>query len=143
MIPNLNPILSTPSRQSTATSIWVTSDASSYKLRTGVGTWFDPPGVIPTFVVNRNEEIQVKHTTGSSVLTDYTTTVNVGYGTAVGQFTSVDFLTVTLTSSVDTPSITSPSQDNSVDSEVYTISSDVKSSGQNAGTHHSTHWRNC
>ena len=122
-------------------SIWVTSDASAYKLRIGVGTWFDPPGVIGTaFVVNRNEEIQVKHTTGTGVLTDYTTTVNVGYGTAVGQFTSADFLTVTQSASVDTPSITSPSQGASVDSEVYTISASAFS-GQNAGTHHSTQWQ--
>ena len=92
------------------------------------------------FVVNRNEEIQVKHTTGTGVLTDYTTTVNVGYGTADGQFTSADFLTVTQSASVDTPSITSPSQGASVDSEVYTISASAFS-GQNAGTHHSTQWQ--
>ena len=62
--------------------LWVTSDLTSYKVRTGVGTWFDIPSIPGTTYINQNEEIQVKHTTGSSALTDYTTTVNVGYGTA-------------------------------------------------------------
>lgn len=121
--------------------IWVTSDAASYKLRTGVGTWFDPPSIPnKSYVVNQNEEIQVKHTTGTGVLTNYTTTVNVGYGTGVGEFTSTDFLTITQNASIETPSITSPSEGASVDSEVYTITAS-SFNGTNAGTHQSTQWQ--
>ena len=108
--PSLSPILSIPSSQLTPTSIWVTSDASAYKLRIGAGgTWFDPPGLIghKAFVVNRNEEIQVKHTAGSSSDTNYQTTVNVGYGTGVGQFVSADFNTRTLNAFINKPTLTS------------------------------------
>lgn len=74
--------------------IWVTSDAPSYKLRIGVGTWFDPPSIPSTTYINQNEEIQVKHTTNSTSLDTTTTTVNVGYGTGAGEFDSSDFFTV-------------------------------------------------
>tara|TARA_R100000005_G_C4992613_1_gene199791 strand:- start:58 stop:1956 length:1899 start_codon:yes stop_codon:yes gene_type:complete len=117
-------------------SIWVTSDASSYKLRIGVGTWFDPPGLIGTaFVVNRNEEIQVKHTTGSGSLTEYKTTVNVGYGTGAGEFVSVDFSTTTQQSGVNAPTLTTQT------SIQPTYSTSAYSVVGDPGTHASSDWQ--
>ena len=121
--------------------IWVTSNAPSYKLRTGVGTWFDPPSIPNTsYYINRNEEIQVKHTTGSGALSNEVTTVFVGYGTDSGEFESVEFSTTTQNSVINTPSITSPSAGDDVDINGFTITSS-SISGQNFGTHASTTWQ--
>lgn len=120
--------------------VWVTSNAPSYKLRVGLGTWFDPPAIPSTTYVNQNEELQVKHTTGTGVLTEYKTTINVGYGTDTGEFDSVDFSTTTQNSVLNTPSITSPSNNDTVDSEVYTITASAFD-GTNVGTHKNTQWQ--
>tara|TARA_B100000035_G_scaffold286256_1_gene270437 strand:- start:953 stop:2764 length:1812 start_codon:yes stop_codon:yes gene_type:complete len=123
-------------------SIWVTSDASAYKLRIGAGgTWFDPPGLIGTaFVVNRNEEIQVKHTAGSSSDTNYQTTVNVGYGTEAGQFVSADFNTRTLNAFINKPTLTSPSQGAEVNQNAIDLVSSAIS-GIGYGSHASSDWQ--
>ena len=131
-------IISTFETINAPAQLWVTSDATSYKVRTGVGTWFDAPSIPGTTYINQNEEIQVKHTTGSGALTDYTTTVNVGYGTAVGQFASADFVTQTSNVIYDNPTL-SPGDNSTIDrnGQVFTMSNP---SGTNV-SHQSTDWQ--
>ena len=128
-------ILNTFESINAPSQIWVTSNAPTYKLRVGVGTWFDPPAIPGSSYVNQNEEIQVKHTTGNESLTEYKTTVNVGYGTGAGEFTFAEFNITTQESGVNTPTLTTQT---SIQPTYTTSSYSVVGS---PGSHTSTDWQ--
>ena len=112
---------------------------SSYKLRVGVGTWFDPPGVIENLFVNRNEEIQVKHTTALvSLLTIRPQLMLVMWALLLVSLLLSDFLTVTQAGFCR---YTFHHISFSRSSLIVKYIQFQVFSGQNVGTHHSTQWQ--
>lgn len=122
------------------TQIWVTSDAAAFQIRVGDGTWFNPPTLPGSAYVSPNQEIQVRHTTGTEATTAYTTTVFVGHGTNFGEFESADFVTTTLSSVISTPGLISPEANADVDINSITVTGSAIA-GQNYGTHQATTWQ--
>ena len=122
------------------TSLWVTSDATTFQVRIGQGAWFNPPALPGSAYVTAFEEIQLRHEAGPLAETDYTTTLNVGYGTGSGEFESADFVTTTGSIFVSKPSITSPISGETVDTQAISVTTSAFA-GQFSGTHASTDWQ--
>ncbi len=122
------------------TRIWGSSNAVNPQVAIGDGAFQSIPGSPGSLYVNHNTRIRVRHTTGSAALTDYSTTLNIGYGTGAGEFETSTYTTTTLNSVVNKPSITSPSNNDFVDSETFSVTSSAYVS-TNAGTHKSSQWQ--
>lgn len=122
------------------TSIWASSTASNHEISVGDGTFFTPPSSPGTAYVSHNEEIQVRHTNGTSSSTEYTTTLNIGYGTGSGEFESAVFSSTTSAAFVSQPSITSPANNALLNLQTHAITGSAIS-GDNYGTHASTDWQ--
>jgi len=122
------------------TSIWASSTASNHEIRVGDGTFFTPPSSPGTAYVTHNEEIQVRHTNGTSSSTAYTTTLNIGYGTGSGEFESAVFSSTTAAAFISQPSITSPANNASLNIQTTAITGSAIS-GDSYGTHASTDWQ--
>ena len=122
------------------TAIWGSSNANTPEIAIAGGNWEALPTTINTKYVNRQERIRVRHTTGTSPSTQYSTTINIGYGSSAGEYETSTFLTTTQDSIVFKPSITSPTNGETVNAETFVITGSAFS-GQNAGTHESTVWQ--
>ena len=93
------------------TSIWGSSTAINPEIAIADGDWEALPTTINTRYVQMNERIRVRQTTGGTPLTTYSTTLNIGFGTEIGEFESSTFSTTSSANSINTPSIISPEND--------------------------------
>jgi len=90
------------------TWVWGSSTGLNPQVQIGQGGWQALPAALNILYVEPNDEIMVRHTTGDDALEVNTTTLNMGYGTAAGEFESGDFSTTVSNTVVNTPTITSP-----------------------------------
>ena len=77
------------------TAIWGSSNAVNPQIAIADGPWEALPTTINTRYVNMNERIRVRHTSGTTASTDYSTTINIGYGTGTGEYETANFSTTT------------------------------------------------
>jgi len=122
------------------TAVWGSSNAVNAQIAIGDNSFQSIPSAPGSLYVNLNTRIRVRHTTSTSALTDYSTTLNIGYGTGAGEFETSTYTTTTLNSVVNQPTITSPGNNDFVDTEALTITSSAFNA-ENAGTHKSSQWQ--
>ena len=124
------------------TSIWVSTDSASVELQVGRSGWFAAPTAPGQAYIGPNEELLVRHQSkdGSQVVT--TTRVFIGYGTGSTEHVYADFPTTNSLVTVNTPSITSPSNGaGSINPKDLTVSSSAYTPIGAAGTHTSSDWQ--
>jgi len=88
------------------TSIWGSSDATDPEIAIADGDWEPLPTTPDTRYVNMNARVRVRHTAGAAEDYPFTTTLNIGYGTAAGEYETSDFVTRTANVVYLTPTIT-------------------------------------
>lgn len=121
------------------TWIWGSSTAINARVAIADGDWETIPSSPGSKYVNHGERIRVKHDTGVEALTDYATTLNIGYGTGAGEFETSTFSTTTQNQVIEAPVITSPSNGDIVDINRITITA-TPYTAVNSGSHQSTDW---
>ena len=92
------------------TLLWGSSTAISPQINIAGTGWVALPTSLASAVkIASKDEIRVRHTTGDQPETLYATTINIGYGSAPGQFDSGDFNTTTFPVIYNPITLTSPS----------------------------------
>lgn len=120
--------------------IWCTTDADDVQVNINGTGWVTPPVAPGDLRVGSYDQVRLKHETGFNSDTLYTTTVNIGYGTGNGEFTTADFETTTEARVISKPVITKPIVGDTIDTYTFEVeSTDYDHVG--AGTHESTTWQ--
>jgi hypothetical protein len=117
------------------TAVWGSSNADNSQIAIADGDWEALPTAINTRYVNINERVRVRHTTGSLPSFEYTTTLNIGYGTSADEYETSTFTTETLDVVYDDPTLTPVSNSTiSKDDQEFTISAPTGSNINHTGT---------
>jgi hypothetical protein len=121
------------------TAIWGSSDAVTPQVAIGSDDWETLPTSFNSRYVTMGERVRVRHTAGGSGDTEYSTVINIGYGEGSGEFESSTFVTKTINAFIDAPTITTPTQSQTVDVNHITVVANA-ATGVGFGTHNKTDW---
>ncbi len=121
------------------TALWGSSDAINPQIAIGSDDWEALPTSFNTRYVNMNERVRVRHTAGGQGDTEYSTTINIGYGQTSGEFETSTFTSKTINAFIDAPTITSPTENQNVNINNVSVVS-AAATGVGFGTHNKTDW---
>jgi len=122
------------------THLWGSSDSTQAEVNIADTGWQAiPTSFASALKITSKDEIRTRHRSSISASTATTTTLNIGYGTAGGEFQTADFVTTTEPQVVNQPVITSPVNSEVVDMNRFVIQASAFIS-QNAGVHESSDW---